>query len=395
VELYYQIGISFAVIALFARLAKISKSFFAPFYILAGILVGPFALGIVTNKQIIGLFADIGVVFLLFYLGFEFSFNRLIKHKKVMAIAGSVDFLINFSIGLLIGCIIGLDLFYMIALAGIIYMSSSGIITKTLIQLKAINDPEGELIMGIMIFEDLVMVFFLVFITTFSDFTGKIEWTVLGIDIGLALVFALVLVVIGKKYHKYIDLLLKSSSQEVVYLSFLGLVFIVTTIGMKMGVSEALGAFFLGLAVAESDHCEGVETLAVKFRDIFGSMFFFYFGLNFQLNNLDGIYIYLLIGIVLSIMGKMISSLFISSLLNHSKERGLLMGLITVSRGEFSLLIAGIVGNEVFNFQAFSIILILSTALFSSIGFRLSKVLCKKQNLCLLPQMHLDKEFFN
>jgi len=395
VELYYQVGISFAVIALFARLAKVTKSFFAPFYILAGILVGPFALGLVTSKEIIGLFADIGVVFLLFYLGFEFSFNRLIKHKKVMAIAGTADFLINFSIGLLIGWIIGLDLFHMIALAGVIYMSSSGIITKTLIQLKAINDPEGELIMGIMIFEDLVMVLFLVFITTFSDFTGAIEWAALGIDIGLALVFCLVLVIFGKKYHHYIDMLLKSNSQEVVYLSFLGLVFIVTTIGMKMGVSEALGAFFLGLAVAESDHCEGVEALAVKFRDIFGSMFFFYFGLNFQLNNLEGMLVFILIAIVLSIVGKLISSLIISSLLNHSKERGLLMGLITVSRGEFSLLIAGIVGNEVFNFQAFSIVLILATAVFSTIGFRISKILCKKQNLCLIPQLHLDKEFFN
>ena len=394
-ELYYQVGISFAVIALFARLAKATKSFYAPFYIVAGILVGPFALGLVTNKEIIGLFADIGVVFLLFYLGFEFSFNRLIKHKKVMAIAGSTDFLINFSVGLLIGWILGLDLFHMIALAGIIYMSSSGIITKTLIQLKAINDPEGELIMGIMIFEDLVMVLFLVFITTFSDFTGQVEWTALSVDIGLAILFCLVLVIIGKKYHKYIDLLLRSGSQEVVYLSFLGLVFIVTTIGMKMGVSEALGAFFLGLAVAESDHCEGVEELAVKFRDIFGSMFFFYFGLNFQLNNLEGMLGLLSFGILLAIAGKIISSLMISVLLNHSRERGFLMGLITVSRGEFSLLIAGIIGNEVFNFQAFSIILILVTAMVSTIGFRISKTLCKRRNFCLLPQMQLDKEFFD
>lgn len=394
-ELYYQVGISFAVIALFARLAKVTKSFFAPFYIVAGILVGPFALGLVTNKEIIGLFADIGVVFLLFYLGFEFSFNRLVKHKRVMAIAGTTDFLINFSIGLLVGWILGLDLFHMFALAGIIYMSSSGIITKTLIQLKAIDDPEGELIMGIMIFEDLVMVLFLVFITTFTDFTGQVEWTSLGMDIGLAIIFCLALILIGKKYHKYIDLLLESRSQEVVYLSFLGLVFIVTTIGMEMGVSEALGAFFLGLAVAESDHCEGVEELAVKFRDIFGSMFFFYFGLNFQLNNLDGMVGLLIFAIILSIIGKIISSLFISLLLNHSKERGLLMGLITVSRGEFSLLIAGIVGNEVFNFQAFSIILILVTAMISTFGFRVSKILCKKRNLCLLPQMHLDKEFFD
>ena len=394
-ELYYQVGISFAAVAIFSRIAKISKSFFAPFYIMAGILVGPFALGLVTNKEIIGLFADIGVVFLLFYLGFEFSFNKLIKHKKTMAIAGSTDFVINFSVGLFIGWIIGLDLFHMIALAGIVYMSSSGIITKTLIQLKAIDDPEGELIMGIMIFEDLVMVLFLVFITTFSEFTGKVEWTVLGMDIGLALLFCLLLIIIGKKYHKYIDLLLKSDSQEVVYLSFLALVFTVTTIGIKMGVSEALGAFFLGLAVAESDSCENVEALALKFRDIFGSMFFFYFGLNFQLSNLNGMLKILIFATTLAIVGKMISSLVISVILKHSKEKGVLMGLITVSRGEFSLLIAGIVGNEVFNFQAFSIILILVTALVSTVGFRVAKILCQEKNLCLLPQEHLDKEFFN
>jgi len=395
VALYYQVGISFIVIALFARLAKLTKSFFAPFYIVAGILVGPFTLGLVTNKEIIGLFADIGVVFLLFYLGFEFSFNKLIKHKKIMAIAGSTDFIINFSIGLFVGWIIGLDLFNMFALAGIIYMSSSGIITKTLIQLKAINDPEGELIMGIMIFEDLFMVLFLVFITIFSKFTGQVEWTALGIDIALALIFCFVLLIIGKKYHKYLDMILKSDSQEIVYLSFLGLVFIVTTIGMKMGVSEALGAFFIGLAVAESDYCESVEEVALNFRDIFGSMFFFYFGLNFQLTNLESMMKILIFAITLAIIGKIISSLLINIILKHSRERGLLMGLITVSRGEFSLLIAGIIGNEVFNFQAFSIILILVTTIVSTLGFRVAKILCREQNLCLLPQVHLDKEFFD
>lgn len=394
-DVYIQVGISFIAMGIFAHLARLTRSFFVPFYILAGIIMGPFFLNIVTRVEVISIFADIGIVFLLFYLGFEFSFNRLFDNKVVLSKAGTIDFLINFSVGLLGGCLLGFDIVHSIAFAGIIYMSSSGIITKTLVQLKAIDDPEGELVMGIMIFEDLIMVIFLVFVSSFFDISNDSNWMLISFSVFKAIAFSSVLLVIGRKFNGIFDYILKSNSQEILYLSFLSVIFAVTILGMQLGVSKALVAFFLGLAFGESKSSEKVESLAIQFRDIFGSLYFFYFGLRFQLSNFN-VSMGIILGVlILAVLGKMVSSLLVSQTLEHSFQRGFLMGIITISRGEFSLIIAAIIGDEIFNFEAFSVMLILFTTFISTMGFKVSKYFCAEKDLCILPEVHIERKLFN
>ncbi len=390
---YLQIAIVFGGLALSARLARAMKSFFPPFYIISGIILGPFGLGLVNDESIIKLFSEIGVVFLLFYLGFEFSFHKLIKKSKSLSIAGLTDLIINFGIGMVIGYIMGLDLFMIIVVAGIVYMSSSGIITKTLIQLNSVKDPEGELVMGIMIFEDLVMVIFLVFISTFSGFENGIQWTTIIINISKALGFCGVLLLVGQKYHKWIDNFLESKSKEVTLLSFLALVLIVTSIGIEFGVSEALGAFFLGMAIAKTKNSKNIENLTLKFRDIFGSIFFFSFGMEFQLGNIGVPFQIVVLASLLAVVGKILSSTLFSKLLKCSYKKGLFIGLVTTARGEFSLLIAGIVSSQSINLKTFSIILVLCTAFFSSLTLRVLDILCEKKGMCIVPKRLINAEY--
>ncbi|MBS4538649.1 cation:proton antiporter [Clostridium sp. D2Q-11] len=388
-EAFIQVAIAFLGIAIVGRISKKLNSFYPPFYIVAGIILGPFGLGLVKNKEIIEVFADLGVIFLLFYFGFKFSFDKLINNKKYFGTAGIIDFIINFSIGLVIGKLMGLDLILTIAVAGLIYMSSSGIITKTLIQLEAIDDPEGELIMGIMIIEDLVMVFFLVFVSSLIGFQGEIELLSLGFNILIALVFCAILIIVGYKYSRFLEKLLDVDSKEMRLLTFLAIVLIVATIGMKLGVSEALGAFFLGMAFSRTKNKEEVKKLTLTFRDIFGSFFFFFFGMEFQLNNLGLNTSIVLISIILAIVGKLISSYIISKLLQCPAKKGLFMGLVIVSRGEFSLLIAGMLSMSGIDFNTFSIILILSTSFFSTISFKIIDYLCDKKGICIIPKEYI------
>jgi CPA2 family monovalent cation:H+ antiporter-2 len=368
---FNQIAIAFLMIAVFAKISKILDSFFPPFYIIAGIITGPFLLNIVTNTEVVGLFGEIGVIFLLLYLGFEFSINTLIERAKSLLSAGIIDLFVNFGLGFLIGHLLGLDMFYSFVMAGIIYMSSSGIITKTLIQLNAIKDPEGQLVMGIMVFEDLVMVVFLVVVSAFSNLGSNINTSKVIIEILVAVLFCVVLLLVGKKFSNVLTKILNTDSKEIHLLSFMAIVLGVTALGMYLGVSEALGAFFIGMALSETKIKYQMEETIVTFRDIFGGMFFFYFGMNFDISNLSVAPVILVLIIIASTLGKIISALIIRKNQKCSLEKGLFIGLITIPRGEFSLLIASMVAINSFDFESFAIILVLSTALISTLTFML------------------------
>ncbi len=389
-NVYTQVAIAFMSVAIFARIAKKINSFYPPFYIFAGILTGPLFLNWVVNNEVIGLLSEIGVVFLLFYLGFEFSLQTLFDRKKALIIAGSIDFIVNFTIGFLLGNLLGFDLFYSFVLAGIIYMSSSGIITKALIHLNAIKDPEGELVMGIMIFEDLVMVVYLVLITSINNQTNGLNLIRIGTDLGVALLFCGALVLMGIKFHTQIDKFLQSKSKEVTLLSFLGLVFIVTAVGIQLGVSEALGAFFLGIAISQGKSKDKVERTALRFRDIFGSIYFFYFGMNFHFEGLGEYTKWVIIALLCASAGKILSGFVISKVSKCSLSKGRFIGLVTLSRGEFSLVIAGIIGSSYFPFESFAVVLIIGTALMSTLGFRIFDILCEYKNICLLEEKPMD-----
>src|SRR6056297_1071369 len=326
---FSQVAIAFFTIAIFGRLSKLLDSFFPPFYIIAGIITGPFFLNIVTETEVIGLFGEIGVIFLLLYLGFEFSINTLIERARSLISAGLVDLVINFGLGFIIGQAIGLGLFHSFVMAGIIYMSSSGIITKTLIQLNAIKDPEGQLVMGIMVFEDLVMVIFLVFVSAFSSMGSNIRTGQVVLDIFIAISFCIVLLYIGKRFSNILTKILDSDSKEIHLLSFMAIVLGVTALGIYLGVSEALGAFFIGMALSETNIKYKMEETIITFRDIFGGMFFFYFGMNFNISNLSVSTTALVIIIIVATLGKIISALIIRKTQKCSIEKGLFIGLIT------------------------------------------------------------------
>jgi len=389
-SIYTQVAIAFMSVAIFARIAKKINSFYPPFYIFAGIITGPVFLNLVVNDEIIGLFSEIGIVFLLFYLGFEFSLQTFFQRKKTLIIAGSIDFIINFTIGFFLGNFLGFDLFHSFVLAGIVYMSSSGIITKALIHINAVKDPEGELVMGIMVFEDLIMVIYLVLISSINNQTKELSLINIGFELGTALLFCGVLLFIGIKFHSQIDNFLQSKSEEVTLLSFLGLVFIITATGVQLGVSEALGAFFLGMAISQGESKEKVERTSLKFRDVFGSIYFFYFGMNFSLEGLQQYLFWVIIAIIIASTGKIITGFIISKFLKCSTIKGSFIGLVILSRGEFSLLIAGIIGSNYFPFESFAVVLIIGTALISTLGFRIFDILCEHKKICLLEQKPMD-----
>jgi CPA2 family monovalent cation:H+ antiporter-2 len=392
-ELYFQIAICFTAVGISAFLAEKLGLFFAPFYILAGIVAGPAVLKLVVNTEVITLLGDIGVVFLMFFLGLEFSLHKFLKQTRTMFISGSIDFIVNFGLGFALGMVLGLSAFYSIILAGAIYMSSSGIITKSLIELQINKKPEGQMIMGIMVFEDLVMLFFLIFVSTGLLSPNSFSIVAMLIQLGKSFAFCGGLLFVAKVLPHWLDKLLTVNKKELLILMFFSLVLITTSVGKLLGVSEALSAFFLGIAFSNTKNVKKIESATVIFRDLFGSVFFFSFGMVLEFGNLSTYLPIILYASLLAVVGKFISSIAITKILKCNKNMSLFIGFITIPRGEFSLLISKMVGDGMPFLGPVMVVVAIFTTFLSSIILKSTKALCKIYNVCIIfPRSRVDPD---
>lgn len=175
-HLVFEVGTALVLVAIASVIANKIKFSIIPFLIVLGMLVGPHApkmgiidLTFIQSSEIIEFFGRMGVLFLLFYLGLEFSVGKLIKSGKSIAVGGTIYILINFSLGLLYGFITGFSFLEVLILAGVITISSStfatisssAIVAKVLVDLKRTANPETELILGIIMFEDIFLAVYL------------------------------------------------------------------------------------------------------------------------------------------------------------------------------------------------------------------------------------------
>lgn len=391
-DLYFQVAICFAAIAAAALIAEKTRLFFAPFYILAGLLLGPNVLNLVSDSEIISLLGEIGVVFLLFFLGLEFSIHTLLKQKRPILIAGTIDFAVNFSLGFGLGLLLGLNVVYSLLIAGAIYMSSSGIITKSLIELQINKNREGHLIMGIMVFEDLVMILLLVLVTSGLQEGGASTGETL-LQLGVSLAFCAILVLAAKKGARLLEKVVSIQKKELLLLVFFGIVLLVTSLGKFLGVSEALTAFFLGAAFSGVKNVKNIEHTAVTFRDLFGSVFFFSFGMALRPADLVSYWQIVVYALAVAVAGKLLSSFLITRVLKCQKDMGLFIGFITIPRGEFSLLLSKLSAASVPFIGPVMVVLAFLTTVVSSLVLKFSKLLCKTYNICIaFPRSRIRDE---
>lgn len=391
-DIYLQIALCFASIALSAYLAEKTKLFFAPFYILAGFIFGPNSFGLITNTEIISLMGEVGVVFLLLFLGLEFSLHTFLGNKKAVLEAGLIDFVVNFGIGFAVGQLIGLNILFSLIIAGAIYMSSSGIVTKSLVEMHINKHPEGNLIMGIMVFEDLVMILFLIFVLSGIAGDGQQSFGMIALDVAKAAVFCAVMILLAKFKPSFLDKLLGFKRKELLMVTFFGLVLLVTALGELLGVSKALSAFFLGIVFSRLNNVKNIELVTLTFRDIFGSVFFFSFGMALKLDNLLPYINILVICSIAAVLGKIISSIIITKVLRRDMAMSLFIAFITIPRGEFSLLISKMTSTAIPFIGPTMIVLAFFTTVLSTLVLRLSKALCKIYNICIIfPRCRIDE----
>lgn len=347
-HLVLEIGLALTLIATASLLSVWLRFSVVPFLIVTGMIVGPHApkLGpfdfrFIESADLIEFLGRIGVLFLLFYLGLEFSVGRLIKAGKSIVVGGSIYIGINFTISLLYGFMLGFPYQEVLVIAGITTISSSAIVAKVLFDLRRTANKETEMILGIIMFED---VFLAVYLSLVSGIvlSGASSFTDVLLSGGIALFFILGILALGRLAIPWINRLLDVSPNELFgVLIFAGL-FLLAGLGETIHVAEAIGALLVGLVLAESEHFERIEKLVVPFRDFFGAIFFFGFGLTIDPFSLGGA-VWLSIGaVILTLLGNVAAGFLAGRTAGLSPQGSLNVGLTIVSRGEFSIIVANL-----------------------------------------------------
>jgi CPA2 family monovalent cation:H+ antiporter-2 len=343
-----EIGELFLVVALAGAVALRFGLSVIPLYVVGGALSGQFVSGrlgfpYVQSGEAITLLAELGIVMLLFFLGLEFSPDRLVASRKRITRAGLIDLGINFPIGVGIGLVLGWSLVEALLLGGIVYVSSSAIITKSLIDLGWIADAESEPILGTLVFEDLFMALYLAIVTSLVLGSDDLFATVR--TIGIALLFLGGLLVVVVRGTRLFEQALDVGSQELFVLRVLGVTVPIAGAALALGVSEAVAAFFVGMGFSTTEHRERIERRLAPIRDVFAAVFFFWIGVETDPLLLLQALVPLVLAILLTTPAKVVSGYYGGRAFGLEPRRSLRVGLGMVSRGEFSLVIAALAAS--------------------------------------------------
>lgn len=344
--LLVEIGIAITGIALAGALANRIGLSVIPAYIIIGVLIGPndpssiagISLTLVEHREFIAVLAELGIVFLLFFLGLEFSVSQLLKDRTRIVKIGSIDFFINFGLGVILGVVFGYTVLETFFIAGIVYISSSAVITKSLIDNGWVANPESSPILGTLVFEDILIAIYLALLSAVA--LGEGTALDAAMSVGTAFAFLGVITVVAWYGSEYVERAFDAETDELFLLRIIGITTLIAGAALVAGLSEAVAAFFVGTAFSGTDHTERIEHVVSPARDLFAAVFFFSIGLTTDITLLTDVLWLLLAAIVVTTLGKLVSGGLSGQVYGLDRIRSARVGFGMVPRGEFSLVIA-------------------------------------------------------
>lgn len=314
-----------------------------PIFILGGIALGP-SPGlptIIEPSEGTDLLARLGIVLLLFFLGLEFSLERLTAARRLVIVGGAVDLVVNGGLGLLVGFLLLGTGPEAVLLAGLIYISSSGIVTRALFDLRRLADDETDIVLGVLVFEDLAIALFLGIAAGLAagESVGGLE--VAG-TAGLALGFVLAFLILGRWAHHFFDRVGPRLDREQLLLGALAVAIGGGALGEAAGLSEAVGALLAGILLSGSEVRDQIEQQLLGLRDFAAAIFFFAFGLEVDLGRTGDVAVWLALAVPVAVAGKLVAGYVAGRATGFTPRQSVNVGSALVARGEFTIILAGL-----------------------------------------------------
>jgi CPA2 family monovalent cation:H+ antiporter-2 len=312
-----------------------------PLFIIAGLALGPHTPGpvVIENSEATELIAKLGVVLLLFFLGLEFSLDRLLRARRLVLVGGFIDLAINGGLGLAVGiALFGLGP-EAIILAGLIYISSSAIVTRALFDQRRLADDETDLVLGVLVFEDIAVAILLGIAAGLA--TGEaVGATDVGLSATLAAVFVAAFLVASRWAHLPLDRLVPRLDSEQLLLLALAVAIGGAALAEWAGLSDAVGALLAGILLSGSAIRDRIEQQLLGLRDFAASIFFFAFGVETEIGRLDDVMPWLLLAVPIAVVGKLVGGFAAGRATSFTRRQSLNVGAALVARGEFTVILA-------------------------------------------------------
>lgn len=330
-----------ALFVLMFFVSRVLRRFGVP-AIISFLMIGFLAKGWIPHEsgELLEIFKEAGIILLFFFLGLEYSFERLKGMINIWK-PGVIDLSFNLVPVFLLALAFGFDPVTALIIAGVFYPSSTSIVAKLLMDFRRLASPEADLLIGILIFEDLVSIILISILTPMVEAGGfdPIQLPLSTLKMVLVLVAFYLLHRFGvPRVQGWLD---RSSEDETFVFFMLGLLLFVGISFKGLGLSEALGAFLLGVLVPETRVMENIEKHLSAFKELSIGVFFFFFAYESELSMPEDISFLILLAI-LGVVLKVVSTYFCAVVFGLKRKARLRASLSFVARGEFSVVIASL-----------------------------------------------------
>jgi len=313
-------------------------------YIITGLIIGPHTppFPLIKNLDSIYTLSELGIIFLLFSIGLEFSFKKLFKVGFVSLFAAALEILLMIWFGFALGRSFGWSLMDSVFLGAILSVSSTTIIAKVLLELKIVNEKFAQIILGILIVEDLIAIVIIALLSGVA-ITGHLTFAQGGMAALQVISFVIGLVFFGFLIVPHaLRYLAKTGMSEMLLIAVLGLCFGSSFLAAKLGFSVALGAFLIGAIIAETPQSHDVVKHMEPIRDMFTAVFFVSVGMLIDPAVIWEYRLPILIITLVTIVGKLVSCSLGSFLVGYEPATSVKVGLGLAQIGEFSFIIASL-----------------------------------------------------
>jgi CPA2 family monovalent cation:H+ antiporter-2 len=337
--LLIEVGALLLVLSLIGRLANRIGISPIPLYLVAGLLVGTGGLiPLHESTEFLEVGSQIGVILLLVMLGLEYSPTELIASLKQSRMAGLLDGLLNAVPGAAFALLLGWGPIAALALAGITWVSSSGVVAKILRDLGRLGNRETPVVLSILVMEDLAMAFYLPVLSAIVIGEALLA---AATTVAVAVAAVLLILIIALRFGKQISRIFSVHHLESLLLGVLGLTMLVAGLAEQLNVSAAVGAFLVGIAISGQVAAEAEHVLS-PLRDLFAAVFFVFFGLSTDPADMLPVLLPAAILAIVTIATKTLTGWLAARRAGIGVPGRWRAGLVLVPRGEFSIVIAGL-----------------------------------------------------
>ena len=334
------LGVLFVIAYVLGRLGKLIGLPAIPIYMLVGLMASPHFHWFPLSFQAadVELVAVFGLIFLLFSLGLEFDQDEFFGNAKALLLSGGTRIIINMGAGLLFGLWVGWGTREALIIAGMTATSSSAIVTKLLIELRRLANRETPVILGITVVEDVFVAVYLAIVTVIIG--GQTNIWAIVLQLTISFVFLVAMFALARWGGRLVSRLVGTRDDELFTILFFGLAVAFGGIGEMLGVSDAIGAFLIGLVLGATRFKARIEQFSLPLRDVFGAFFFLNFGLALDPSTFGSVLEPVIVAIVLTLVLNTAGGQLIAWLNKLTPAEGLNVSGMLQNRGEFALILA-------------------------------------------------------